>query len=246
MLFWITFFVILYIVHKIYTKKTPLELNSNSVIVITGAAQGLGRLTALELARRYKCKFIILDIQDDKFKAVTDELQALGSEAVAYKCDLSNVDSINDVVTLIKGRTGTVDVLINNAGIVIPKKWDEQTYNHHLKIMQVNYIAPAYLTIALKDVLKGHIVTIASVASLLRGNKITSYVASKHAIYGFYNCMRVELVHSGNKHLTASMVCPYAINTGMFEGFETRMNKIVPMLEEKDVANVVANTVVNR
>jgi all-trans-retinol dehydrogenase (NAD+) len=246
MLFWITFFVILYIVHKLYTKRAPLQLNSNSVIVITGAAQGLGRLTALELARRFKSKFILLDIQDDKFKTVIEELQALGSEATAYRCDLSSIDSMNDVIALIRSKTTSIDVLINNAGIVIPKKWDDHSYNHHLKTIQVNYLAPVHLTVALRDILKGHIVTIASVASLLRGHKLTSYVASKHAIYGFYNCLRVELVSTGNRTLTTSMVCPYAINTGMFEGFETRLNKIIPMLEEKYVANVIADTCVSR
>lgn len=89
-----------------------------------------------------------------------------------------------------------IDVLINNAGIVIPKNFDEQTYADHAKTMAVNYLAPVFFTLNLKDRLKGHVVTIASIASLLRGKKLSSYVASKHAIYGFFNCMRTELASS--------------------------------------------------
>jgi short-subunit dehydrogenase len=246
MYIFLTICVVLYILNKLFNRKTPTHLDSNSVIVITGAAQGIGRLTALELARRFKCKFIILDILEEKFKALTDELQALGSMATTYKCDLTSVENMNAVLSEIKIKAPQIDVLINNAGIVVPRNWDEQTYNHHLKTMAVNYLAPVHMTLSLKDNLKGHVVTIASVAALLRGLKLTSYCASKHAIYGFHNCLRVELVNEGNTKLTTSMVCPYAINTGFFEGFETRLNKVIPMLDEKFVAKVVADTVVNK
>lgn len=112
--------------------------------------------------------------------------------------------------------------------------------------MAVNYLAPVYLTLLLKNKLKGHVVTIASIASLLRGNNLSSYVASKHAIYGFFNCLRTECCTYGIRNLTFSLVCPYAINTGMFEGFETKLNKIIPMLDETNVGNIVADTCVNK
>lgn len=112
--------------------------------------------------------------------------------------------------------------------------------------MAVNYLAPVFFTLNLKDKLKGHVVTIASVAALMRGNNLSSYMASKHAVYGFFNCVRTELAGQANSNITFSMVCPYAIDTGMFTGFETRLNKIVPMLKEEDVGKIVADVVVSR
>lgn len=238
--------LVLFILNRLLNRKAPVLLDANSVVVITGAAQGIGRLTALELARRHKCRFILMDILEDKVKGVVAELQALGCLAISYKVDLTSVDSMNEVLTDIKAKNPQIDVLINNAGIVIPKGWDEQTYGHHLKTIAVNYLAPVHMTLSLKDHLKGHVVTIASVAALLRGLKLTSYCASKHAIYGFNHCLRTELAAENNKKITSSMVCPYAINTGFFEGFETRINKIVPMLDEKHVAGIIADTAVNR
>ncbi len=112
--------------------------------------------------------------------------------------------------------------------------------------MAVNYLAPVFFTLGLKDRLKGHVVTIASIGSLLYGKKISSYVASKHAIYGFFNCVRTELAGRGDRRLTCSLVCPYAVDTAMFKGFATRLNKIIPILKQKEVGSIIADTVVNR
>lgn len=181
-----------------------------------------------------------------KFKEVTQSLEALGSVVTCHKVDLSSEDSIKDVADEIIKSGVAIDLLINNAGIVIPKRFEEQTYRDHQKTMAVNYLAPVYLTLLLKNRIKGHIVTIASIASLLRGNNLSSYVASKHAVYGFFNCLRTECCTYGIKNLTFSLVCPYAINTGMFEGFETKLNKIIPMLDETHVGKIIANTCVNK
>lgn len=244
--FWVLFPVIVYGLHKLYTRRPPLQLDKNSLVVITGACNGIGRQTAKVLAQRHQCKFIILDIMSGKFKEVQAELEALGSVVTCYKCDLSSENSMNDVLKDIRASGAMIDVLINNAGIVVPKNFEEQTYADHVKTMAVNYLAPVFFTLGLRDRLKGHVVTIASIASLLRGNKLTSYMASKHAIYGFFNCVRTELAGQRSPTLTCSMVCPYAIDTGMFTGFKTRLNKVLPMLKEAEVGKIIADTVVNR
>lgn len=246
MLWWILIAVVIYLVHKLYTRRPLLQLDKNSLVVITGACNGIGRETARLLAQRHQCKLIILDIMSNKFKEVQAELEGLGSVVTCYKCDLSSENSMNDVLKEIRASGAMIDVLINNAGIVVPKNWDEQTYADHVKTMAVNYLAPVFFTLGLRDRLKGHVVTIASIASLLRGNKLTSYMASKHAIYGFFNCLRTELAGQRNPTLTCSLICPYAIDTGMFTGFKTRLNKILPMLEVAEVGKIIADTVVNR
>lgn len=146
----------------------------------------------------------------------------------------------------IRANYDKIDVLINNAGIVVPKVWDEQTYADHARTMAVNYLAPVFFTLNLKDRLKGHVVTIASLTALMRVSNLSSYVASKHAIYGFCNCVRTELAGQKTPSLTFSVICPYAIDTGMFTGFKTRMNNLAPMLKEEEVGKIIADVVVNR
>lgn len=121
---WIVILIIVYFVHRLYVKKTPLQLDSNSVVVITGACNGIGRRTALLLAERYKCRIVILDIMANKFRDVQKELEDKGSVVACYKCDLSSENSMNDVLKEIRANYDKIDVLINNAGIVIPKAWD--------------------------------------------------------------------------------------------------------------------------
>lgn len=111
--------------------------------------------------------------------------------------------------------------------------------------MQVNYLAPCHLFIELLDNLKGHVVTIASIASIIRGNKIASYVASKAAIYAFFNSARTELLKT-RPNITMSLVCPWAIDTGMFEGFKTKIQAIIPLLKPDDVTKVIHDVIINK
>ena len=80
----------IYKLHKKITYKKPLQLDNKSVVVITGGCDGIGRLTALDLARRYKCKLVIIDIQAQKFENLQKEIEGLGSEVQCLECDLSS------------------------------------------------------------------------------------------------------------------------------------------------------------
>lgn len=95
MFVWLIILAIIYIVHRLYIRRTPLQLDSNSVVVITGACHGIGRRTALVLAEKYKCRLVILDIMANKFREVQKELEDRGSVVACYKCDLSSESSMN-------------------------------------------------------------------------------------------------------------------------------------------------------
>jgi short-subunit dehydrogenase len=95
--------------------------------------------------------------------------------------------------------------------------------------MTINYFAPIRLFLGLKDRTKADVVTIASIASISRGNTLSSYVASKHAIYGYLNCVRTALSDRGVKNLTCSLACPYTTNTDMLRGYNNRLNVILPI-----------------
>lgn len=90
MWFCLGFLALVYVIWKLYSRKTPLKLDKNSVVVITGACNGIGKKTAEELARRHQPRIIILDIMSHKFKEITQSLEALGSVVTCYKVDLSS------------------------------------------------------------------------------------------------------------------------------------------------------------
>ena len=154
----------------------------------------------------------------------------MGSQILCLECDLTSKESMDKAINEIKERYLQIDVLVNNAGIAFQYNFEEaSTYERNLKTLSVNYLAPVHLFHSLIDQLKGHVVNIASIASIIRGDKLSSYVASKAALYGFFNCVRTEIIDR-RPNISISLVCPWAIDTGMFEGFRSKMEMIVPLL----------------
>lgn len=104
--------------------------------------------------------------------------------------------------------------------------------------MNVNFYSPVKIINGLLPRLEGgHIAVVASVVSIIDGAaELSSYVSSKHAIYGYLNTLRIELKQM-KRNITVSIGCPYAINTTMFQGFKTTYEKILPILDENYVAD---------
>lgn len=85
---------------------------------------------------------------------------------------------------------------------------------------------------------KGHIVNIGSVLSVIYGLKVPAYVASKHALYGFHNSLRAEL-KLVKSPVRTTFIAPWGVNTGMFEGFKTNLEFLIPILKEEFVAEEI-------
>lgn len=81
----------------------------------------------------------------------------------------------------------------------------------------------------------GHIVNVASSVAVTPGIKVSEYVGSKHAIYGFHECLRNEL-RFNKQNIYTTIICPFVVNTGMFKGFKTTMEFLFPVLDERYVA----------
>jgi all-trans-retinol dehydrogenase (NAD+) len=114
-----------------------------------------------------------------------------------------------------------IDILINNAGIVMAKFFRDLSMEEFEKVIRVNLLGGVNL---IKHILpemekhkSGHIVNIASLVSLTPGIKTAEYIASKHALWGFHHSLRNELIFEKSPILT-TLVCPYAVNTGMVSG----------------------------
>ena len=139
-----------------------------------------------------------------------------------------------------------MDVLILNAGVINGKVLEELTEQEIRKTFDVNVLGLYWATKAFLPTMKqrrsGHIVTIASAAGLLGVVRQVDYCATKHAAVGFAESLRVEL-HRYAPDLRTTLVCPYYINTGMFDGVKSKVGWLLPILEEQDVADKVISAV---
>lgn len=200
----------------------------NKIALITGGASGIGKIMARLLLER-KAKVIIWDINNDNINKTIAELESKGFIS-GYQVDVSNIEQIKHASNLVKQEVGVVDVLINNAGIVVGKNFHEHTTSDILKTMEINANAPMLVAQAfLTDMMQqnsGHICNIASSAGLISNPKMSVYAASKWSVVGWSDSLRLEMEQlKSNVNITTIM--PYYINTGMFDGVQSR----IPILE---------------
>ena len=139
----------------------------------------------------------------------------------------------------VKADFGRVDILCNNAGIVVGKPFLDVPDSLAQKVMDVNTTAHFWTTKAfLPDMMRrnhGHVVTIASAAGLAGVAGLGDYCASKFGAVGFAESLRLELRKQGKTGVATTLVCPFYINTGMFEGVKSAF-PLLPLLEPEYVA----------
>jgi len=203
------------------------------IVLITGGASGIGKIMA-RLFLELKANVIIWDINSLKIDETILEYESKGT-IVGFVVDVSNVHQIQETAIKVKQEIGVVDVLINNAGIVAGKYFHEHTTVDILKTMEINANAPMLIAKEfLNDMLlenSGHICNIASSGGLISNPKMTVYAASKWSVIGWSDSLRLEMkLLKKNIHITTIM--PYYINTGMFDGVQSK----IPILDPEATA----------
>ena len=201
-------------------------------ILITGASSGIGKLMAEAFAAE-GARVILWGREQAALEAVGKELTERGMRCASYLCDVSRRDSIYDTAERVIREHGPIDILINNAGVVSGRPLLEISDAEIEQTFDVNALAPIWTTRAFLPTMiergRGHIVTIASAAGLIGAPRLTDYAASKHAAVGFNDALRSELRHLGHRGIRTTVVCPYFISTGMFEG-ATAATPLFPVL----------------
>jgi short-subunit dehydrogenase len=169
-------------------------------IVVTGASTGIGRSLALELARQQP-KLVLAARDAERLEAVAAECRARGAQAIALEADVTVPEDCGRVVERAVAQFDGLDVLVNNAGISMIARFDEiRDLSVFEKIVRVNYLGAVYMTHHALPHLKrsgGLIVAVASLTGLTGVPTRTGYSASKHAMVGFFDSLRVELLGSG-------------------------------------------------
>ncbi|HLV41752.1 MAG TPA: SDR family oxidoreductase [Brumimicrobium sp.] len=215
----------------------------NKITLITGGASGIGKIMTRLLLER-GAKVIIWDINPEGINQVVDEFQSLG-EVSGYVVDVSMPEQIKETANKVKIEIGTVDILINNAGIIVGKFFHEHSTKEILATAAINANAPMLITHeflqGMMDQNGGAVCNIASSGGLISNPKMSVYAASKWSLIGWSDSLRLEMKQL-NKNIHFTTVMPYYINTGMFDGVKSK----IPILNDEAASLSIVKAIEKR
>ncbi|WP_330254734.1 SDR family NAD(P)-dependent oxidoreductase [Nocardia sp. NBC_00565] len=219
-----------------------LDTVAQKNVLVTGAAQGLGKLFAERAVREGAAAVVLWDINESGLKETAVELSGRGSAVHHYVVDVASRDSISEAAAAVRAEVGDIDILVNNAGIVRGNSyfWETTDRADIDKTMAINSLAPMYITLEFLPAMvngtgQARVMTIASSAGLVSNPRMSVYAASKWAALGWSDSVRIELEQAGHEHVKITTVCPTYINTGMFDGAKGFL--FTPILEQDAVVD---------
>jgi NAD(P)-dependent dehydrogenase (short-subunit alcohol dehydrogenase family) len=187
---------------------------SGRVACVTGAASGIGRATALELAQR-GCDLALCDLDEGGLAETANRARSLGRRVHGARVDVADAEQMQRFADAALGALGRIDLLVNNAGIAVGGAFADVPLHEFARVVGVNLMGVVhgchvFLPRMLAQRTGGHVVNVASMAGYLAGPGSTSYTASKFAVIGFSESLHAELREHG---IGVTAVCPGIIDT---------------------------------
>ena len=215
----------------------------NRCVLVTGGASGIGRIMGRKALERGAKSVVIWDINEQNITLTKSAFEGLG-HVVGYKVDISDSVAVEKCYAQTVAECGRIDILINCAGIVTSNQTFENLSTTEIeRTMAINATAPMVLArMVLADMIErgsGHVCNIASAAGMLANPKMSVYAASKWAMVGWSDSVRIELKQARSK-VRFTTIAPYFINTGMFDGVKSR---IFPILKPEPTAEKIMRAV---
>ena len=210
---------------------------------VTGATHGIGRATAFALGRAgYRVG--ICARTADHVDALATELGRSGIESAGTAADVSDPAQVGPAVERVVARLGEVDLLVNNAGVLIARPFEELTLEDWDRTMAVNlrsmYLVTRAVLPGMRRRRRGTIVNVASLAGRNGFVGGTAYAASKHAVLGFGRSLMLELRKEGIRVIT---ICPGSVDTGMLSNQPMVKSEPSRILRPEDVAESILHAV---
>ncbi|MCF0165511.1 MAG: SDR family NAD(P)-dependent oxidoreductase [Bacteroidales bacterium] len=215
----------------------------NCNVLITGGASGIGKIMGRMALEKGAANLVIWDINQNGLDAVCSEYAPLG-KVFGIKVDVSNPESIDAAYEATIGYCGKIDILLNNAGIVVGNNtFDKQTDSAIIRTMNINATAPMLVALrflpAMIERNSGHICNIASAAGMLGVPRLSVYCASKWAVVGWSESTQVELKMAKSK-VKMTTIAPFFISTGMFNGVKSWL---VPIRKPEQTAERIIRAI---
>ncbi|MBS9534784.1 SDR family oxidoreductase [Mycobacterium sp. M1] len=212
--------------------------------LITGAGAGIGRATAIELARQGAATVIVVDRDLAAAEKAAAAVVEAGAAAAAYQVDVTDADAVNALAAQVKSEHGVVDILVNNAGIGMAGRFLETTPENWDAILAVNLrgVISGSRAFAAQMVERGQggtIINVASASAYLPSKSMIAYSTTKAAVLAFSESLRADLADEG---ITVTAVCPGFVNTNIAKS--TVYAGMSP--EEQDRARVKADKAYRR
>jgi short-subunit dehydrogenase len=223
--------------NRIQVKSGEMNLQ-DKVAIVTGASSGIGRATALALAKE-GTHVVLASRNLSALKAVAREVKAFDRQALAVPCDVLEYDQVESVVSETLERLGRVDILVANAGQYLRSPIKDMPISLLEQSMEVNFFGVVHAVQAVLHRMlsqgSGHIVLMNSMIALRPFPPDTPYAAAKFALKGYGETLRQELLGTG---VNTTLVYPGRVDTQMLEGLE------MPWLAAKITPEAVARSVV--
>jgi NADP-dependent 3-hydroxy acid dehydrogenase YdfG len=211
------------------------------IVVVTGASAGVGRAVVRKFAEK-GAHIGLLARGRDGLEGAQREVEAAGGKALVLPTDVANYDQVETAVATVEESLGPIDIWINNAMVSVFSPVKEMEPEEYRRVMEVTYLGYVHGTLAaLKRMLPRNRGVIIQVGSALayRGIPLQSaYCAAKHAIEGFNDSLRSELIHDNSRVRVTSVHLP-AVNTPQFNWVKTRLPRRpqpVPPIYQPEVA----------
>jgi 3-oxoacyl-[acyl-carrier protein] reductase len=189
---------------------------TGKIALITGGDRGIGRGIAIALAQAGVDVVLNYHVNADSANEVCAEIKKLGRRSIAVQADVADTSQIRSMVQKVQSDMGTIEILVNNAGVNIPQSWEQVDEASWDKVLDTNLKAAFFLTQAVLPGMRekgwGRILFISSVAAQIGGFSGPHYAASKAGMFGLTHNFASMLAQQG---ITANAIAPALIETDM-------------------------------
>ena len=203
---------------------------TGKVSIITGAGQGIGRATALKFAKE-GAKVAVCDINLESVQQTVELVESAGGEAIGFRVDVTDKDSITTMVDGVMAKWGRIDTLVNNAGIVQDAQFKKMSEDQFDRVIDVNLKGVYNCTKAVVDIMlqqnSGVILNASSIVGIYGNFGQTNYAATKFGVIGMVKTWAREL---GRKGIRANAICPGFVETPILSSMP---EKVVRMMEDR-------------
>lgn len=215
------------------------------VIVITGASSGIGLCTAESAAKR-GAKVVLCARSENTLKDVVDRINSAGGEAISVAADVADRKQLEAVANAAISRFGRIDTWVNNAGVAIYGRLDEVSEQDSRRLFDTNFWGVVNGSLVALPYLRengGALINLGSEVSDAVAPLLGMYSASKHAVQGFTDALRVEIEHVDKAPVSITLIQPTAVNTPFDEHGKNYMDREpdlpTPMIDPQKVGDAI-------